>query len=159
MRENGRIRAFGGLAVMVGVLSVLLLVPIGRAGGDSPAQDVISAAEIKVENLSNAFYGRTQTTAARAFERLADADATMGDHMKVMGDAVAKIDKDARKTAIKIEQIAERTLERAIDLGADMSEVEQAEAIFETGDEVVNTSFEAAQALVALMENRYDFVP
>jgi len=146
------------VAVIV-VLALLVVVPIGRAGGDSPAQDVISAAEIQVENLSLAFSGRTQTTAARAFAALQDNDATMGEHMKALGDAVAKIDKDARKTATKIDRIAERTLERATNLGADQSEIEQAQAIFDSADDVLDTSYEAAQTLFGLVENRYDFVP
>lgn len=151
-----------GRIVKIAVVAVLVLVcfvPYGRAGGDSPAQDVISAAEVQVQNLSFTFSGRTQTTAARAFTALGDDDATMGEHMKAFGDAVGKIDKDARKTAAKIDRIAERTLERATNLGADQSEIEQAQAIFDSADDVLDTSYEAAQTLYGLIENRYDFVP
>lgn len=154
-RMCGRIATMG----VVAVLGLLCFVPHGRAGGDSPAQDVISAAEVQVDNLTEAFFARTQAGVTRASAALADDDASMGEHLKAMADAVAKIEKDARKTSAKVEKIAERTLARAIALGADQSEVEQAEAIFENAEVVEDTTLEAAEFLMGLVENRYDLVP
>lgn len=148
------------LAVAALVLAGAVLARVSLAGGSGPAQDVADAAEAQVQSLYFALGDRVGEVLPLALAQIQGrGDDTLADHLKVMANAVAKVEKETRKTAPKMQKVIDKALVRLEQLNGDQSQFDQVENLQETVQLVEEYPRIVAESLMQAFEDRYDLLP
>lgn len=148
------------IAVMGLVLAGATLARVSLAGGTGPAQDVANAAELQVQSLYLALSDRLGDVVPDALAQIGGrGEATIADHLRVMANAVARIEKESRKTVPKMQKIIDKALVRLEQLNGDLSQFQQVEDLQDVVTLVEESPRTATAILMQAFEDRYNLLP